>query len=302
MFGFEYGELFLLLPVIIYCFYRCKERSQNRYFVHLHLFSIRQGRIDLRLLYKILAATFLLGALASPVTVNPFDPKNRHGIAMVLSIDASGSMVAGGFDDTVRTQSRFESVKTVVKDFVRTRINDNIGVVLFGDFAFIATPITYEKEPLNLMIDYLTIGMAGENTAIGEGIERALEALSRSKAKSKVIILLTDGMHNAGSISPQDALKHANDAGVKIYTIGIGKKGSFNTQMLERIAKDSQGAYFFADTAQALSEVYRTIDSLESSTLRSRDYHFKSYWYFIPLLFALLFMFLYWRSRFGGIR
>ena len=301
MFGFEYPEVFFIFPFIAYCFYRCKEKAKPRYFVHLYLFTLRQGRVDLRLIFKLLAAFFLLFSLASPVTVDPFDPKNRQGIAMMLTIDASGSMVARGFDEDKKVETRFESVKTVVKDFVRTRFNDNIGVVLFGDFAFIATPITYEKEALVLMIDYLTMGMAGENTAIGEGISQSLVALKASPAKSKVIVLLTDGNHNSGATSPAMALKKAKADGVKIYTIGIGKEGSFNTAMLEKIANESGGSYFFAQNAKDLKAVYSEIDSLERSSLRSRDYLFKVYWYAIPLLLALLFMAAYIRSRFGKI-
>ena len=98
------------------------------------------------------------------------------------------------------------------------------------------------------------------------------------------------------------ALQQAKADGVKIYTIGIGKKASFNTAILEKIAQESGGSYFFAQNAKDLQGVYREIDSLERSSLRSRDYLFKSYWYAVPLLFALIFMALYIRSRFGGIR
>ena len=127
-------------------------------------------------------------------------------------------------------------------------------------------------------------------------------ALRASKAKSKVIVLLTDGNHNSGATSPEMALKQAKADGVKIYTIGIGKKGSFNTAILEKVAEESGGNYFFAQNAKDLQAVYDEIDSLERSSLRSRDYLFKSYWYAFSLVLALIFMALYIRSRFGGIK
>ncbi len=300
MFGFEYPELFILVPFIIYCFYRCREKAKQRYFVHLNFFSIHQGNIDRRFWYKLLTALLLLTALASPVTVNPFDPKNRNGIAMVLTLDASGSMQARGFDSEDTMLTKFESVKAIVQNFVKTRLQDNIGVVLFGDFAFIATPLTYEKEALSQMIEYLSLGMAGENTAIGDGIHESLVALQSSEASSKVIILLTDGKHNSGSVSPKQAVDEARSRGVRIYTIGMGRETNYDGAMLEKIAKEGNGAFFNAKRSDDLKEVYEQIDTLERSHLRSRDYLYKDYWFMIPLALALLFFLLYSKSRLEG--
>lgn len=302
MFGFEYPELFLLLPLLLYCFYKCREKPKQRYFVHLELFSHYDMKIDRSLWLKFLTAAFLITALSSPVTVDPYDPKNRQGIAMMLSLDASGSMNASGYDENNRMLSKFDIVKEIVQEFVKERLEDNIGVVLFGDFAFIATPLTYEKEALSHMVNYLSLGMAGENTAIGDGIYESLVALQRSKAKSKVIVLLTDGMHNSGATSPEKAVKMAVDRGVKIYTIGMGTESHYNKAMLQKIAKESNGAFFKATNREALEEVYSTIDGLERSKIRSRDYLYKDYWYPIPLVLALLFFVLYWRSRLGSLR
>ena len=299
MFGFEYPELFLLLPFIFYCFYKCREKPRFQYFVHLELFSQFHFKIDRRLLFKFLTTVFLIIALASPVTVNPVDPKNRQGIAMVLTLDASGSMNSSGYDEDERDKSKFDIVKNIVKDFIKERIEDNIAVVLFGDFAFIATPLTYEKEALSKMVEYLSLGMAGENTAIGDGIYESLVALENSEAKSKVIILLTDGMQNKGEMSPKDAVALALSRDVKIYTIGMGKASNYDKTMLRKIAVDSNGEFFEAQTKEALEEVYDEIDDLEQSKIRSRDYLSKDYWYSIPLALALLFFLLYWRSRLG---
>jgi Ca-activated chloride channel homolog len=302
MVGLEYPELFILLPFIFYCFYRCRELPTLRYFVHLQLFSHHDIKIDKRLWYKFLMVTFLITALASPVSYDPFDPKNREGIAMMLAVDASGSMNASGFDSKNREQTKFTIVKNVVQEFVKERISDNIGVVLFGDFAFIATPLTYEKEALSQMVEYLTLGMAGENTAIGDGIYESLVALESSEAKSKLIILLTDGMHNAGITSPKDAVNFSKRAGVRIYTIGMGKETSFDRAMLEKIAKDGNGRFFQATNKEKLEGVYSEINTLERSKIRSRDFREKEYWYMIPLLLSLIFLTLYTRSRLGELK
>jgi Ca-activated chloride channel family protein len=175
-----------------------------------------------------------------------------------------------------------------MRDFIQKRLHDNVGVVLFGDFAFTASPVTYEKEAIVQMVDYLQVGMAGENTAIGEGILMAVRALSFSKAKSKVIVLLTDGMQNSGSISPKDALKVALEKGIKIYTIGIGKKGEYETPLLKQIADQSGGKFFEASHIEALRSVYNAINQLERSAIDSDQIYAKVLWYPYFLLGALL--------------
>jgi Ca-activated chloride channel family protein len=138
--------------------------------------------------------------------------------------------------------------------------------------------------------------MAGQNTAIGEGIAMGLRALRDSKAKSRVLILLTDGEHNSGSISPKEATELAKEQGVKIYTIGIGNKGEFDKALLEKIAKESNGRFFAAYNREALQKAYDEIDTMEQSNIKSRLYQIKVYYFQWPLAGALLLMlFLLWR-------
>ena len=167
-------------------------------------------------------------------------------------------MNASGFDENSR-DSRFAITQKIAQDFVLKRYEDNVGVVLFGDFAFIASPVTYEKEIVSEMIGYLSHGMAGQNTAIGEGIVMGLRALKESKAKNRVIILLTDGEHNSGRISPKEATDLAKEQGVKIYTIGIGNKGEFDKALLEKIAEESSGRFFPAYNKEELQKVIATV-------------------------------------------
>lgn len=162
-----------------------------------------------------------------------------------------------------------------------------MGVVLFGDFAFIASPITYEKEIVVDMLDLLTQGMAGQNTAIGEAIAISTRAFKHSTSKNKVIILLSDGEHNSGSISPKEAVKRAKYEGIKIYTIAIGKKGEADEGLLLKIAQSSGGHFYFASNAKELKKVYDNIDELEDSKIKSREYLFKEYFYEIFLLLSV---------------
>ena len=291
--SFEYPLAVLLLIPLMICLYRCREQVKQRFFVHLHLFAPGKRWLKLQWLLKIVTLVLLVSAIASPIAVDRLDPLNREGIDIVLCLDGSGSMNASGFDSESRL-SRFEIVQQLAQAFVMRRVEDNIGVVLYGDFAFIASPVTYEKEIVSEMIGYLSHGMAGQNTAIGEGIAMSLRALEQSTAESKVIILLTDGEHNSGRISPKEAVAIAQEKGVKIYTIGIGKKGEYDAKLLEEIARDSGGRSFSAHNKEELSAVYDEIDTLERSKIKSREYLKKDYYYAVPLLaaFALLLYFI----------
>lgn len=294
-YSFEYSYLILLLIPILYCLYRCKEHIKPRFFVHLQFLGAKKNLLKLELIVKITIFTLLCIALSSPIVVDKLNPLNRHGKDIVLAIDASGSMNASGFDmeDEVSSGerlSRFDITKLIATEFIQKRESDNLSIVLYGDFAFIASPITYEKNMVVDMLGYLTHGMAGQNTAIGEAIAMSVRAFKHSKAKTKIIILLTDGEHNSGSISPKDALKLAQDENIKIYSIGMGNKGEADEALLRKIADESGGEFFSATSAKELKSVYEKIDELESSKIKSREYLLKNYYYHLFLLLALLFL------------
>lgn len=298
--SFHYVWAFALLIPVLYCLYRCKIAATRRYFPHLHFFGTPGKWRNLDWLLKTLAAALLVGALATPVVIDYADPRNRNGIDIVLSLDGSGSMNASGFGGEESRLSRFEIVQQIASDFVMKRLEDNVGVVLFGDFAFIATPVTYEKEIVSEMIGYLSHGMAGQNTAIGEGVAMGVRALRDSKARSRVIILLTDGEHNSGAISPKEAVEMVQKAGIKLYTIGIGPKGEFDNALLEQLARDGGGKYFSAANAKELQAVYDEIDTMERSSIKSESNTLEEHYYQWPLAGALvLIAYLLWRRR-GG--
>jgi len=300
-YSFEYPFIIFLLIPILWCLYRCREYLKQRIFVHLHFLSAKKSFLKLEWIVKIAIFILLCIALASPIVIDTSNPLNRYGKDIVICMDASGSMNSSGFDvdDELSNGlrlSRFELTKIIAKNFILSRLNDNVGVVMYGDFAFIASPITYEKEIVADMLEYVTLGMAGQNTAIGEGITMSLRAFAHSKAKSKVIILLSDGAHNAGNISPKDALSLAKEKGVKIYTIAIGEADS---PMMKKIAKESGGEFFSALSAKELQKVYADIDTLESSKISSKEYKLKDYFYqsFVLLACVLLLFLLYRELR-----
>jgi len=271
------------------------------YFVHLHFLKAKKSFLKLEWIIKILIFVFLVIALTSPIIIDKMNPLNRHGKDIVLAIDASGSMNSSGFnndnEDDADLVSRFEITKKIASEFILKRVSDNVGIVLYGDFAFIASPITYEKEIVNDMLFYLTQGMAGQNTAIGEAIAMSVRAFKHSKAKTKIIILLTDGEHNSGAISPKDAIKLAQKESIKIYTIGLGNKGEADEALLTKIALESGGHFYRASSAKELQKVYSEIDNLESSKIKSREYMLKDYYYALFLLLALgLLLFLLFRE------
>lgn len=295
---FDLPWVWLLLPPLLYCLYRCKVAVQQHYFPHLHFFTKPNKWRNFEWLLKALIVALTVGALATPVMMDYSDPRNRNGVDIVLSIDGSGSMNASGFGAEGNRESRFEIVQKIASDFVMKRAQDNIGVVEFGDFAFIASPITYEKEIIAQMIGYLSYGMAGQNTAIGEGIAMGVRALRDSKAASKVIILLTDGEHNSGSISPKEAVAMVKKEKIRLYTIGIGPKGEFDNALLEQLARDGSGKFFAATNAKELQEVYDEIDTMERSRIKSahnvlEEHYFQ--WFLAPALFFL--GWLMWRRR-----
>jgi len=294
---FEYSLVLLLLLPVLYCLYKCREEIVKRVFVHLHLFSLKRPRFWVQDLLKLLIALLMIFSLASPVVIDKTNPLNRQGIDIVLSIDASGSMRASGLSETRET--RFETVQRVVRDFIAKRLNDNVGIVLFGDFAFIASPVTYEKDIISEMVSYLQTGMAGDNTAIGEGIEQSIRALSFSKAKTKVIILLSDGEHNSGRISPSDAVKLAQDKEIKIYTVAVGD--DFNPALLREIASQTGGKSYAAVNEDELKEVYAQINKMESSQIKSQQFLKKEYYYQYVLVFTIFLLVFYILRRFKGL-
>lgn len=296
-FEFAHPIAFLLLLLIV-CIYKCPLSAKKILFPHLKLFSTSRSWINKERLFYSLILTLLVTALASPISFDQKSSNKKKGRDLVFALDTSGSMDESGFDKENPQRKKFEILKEILKKFITQRYDDNVGVTIFGSYAFSAVPLTYDMKSISYLLNFFDVGIAGDSTAIGEGIANATRVLEKGQAKKKVIILVTDGFQNSGEISIKDAVELAKKQGIIIYSIGIGDKNSYDAKLLETIATDSQGKIFSAQNAEMLSAVYEQIDSLEPSNIRSQHYLNKQSLYIHPLSFAgFLLLYMLLRSR-----
>jgi len=291
-FEFEYPLVFFLLLLII-CIYKCPKSIQEIIFVHIHLFSKKSSFIQKEKLFYSLILTLLVIALASPISYDSKSSSKRKGRDLVFVLDTSGSMAESGFDKENLKEKKFDTLKSLLKEFINARYDDNVGVSIFGSYAYSAVPLTYDMKSIDFLLDFFEVGIAGDSTAIGEGLASALRLLEHGKAKSKVIVLLTDGYQNSGSISVKEAALQAKEQNIKIYTIGIGKKDSYDTKLLNRISQETKAKMFSATDAQALKKIYTILDTLEPSQIRSKHYLNKQMLFIYPLALASLLLALF---------
>lgn len=289
-FEFEFPYFFILLVLII-CIYKCPKSIQELIFPHTHLFNKKTSLIQKDKLLYSLILTLLVTALASPISYDQKTSNERKGRDLVFALDTSGSMAESGFDKEKKQRKKFEILKSLLKEFINTRYDDNVGITIFGSYAYSAVPLTYDMASINFLLDFFEVGIAGDSTAIGEGIASATRLLKKGNAKNKVIILVTDGYQNSGSISIKEATLKAKALGIKIYPIGIGKSGSFDEKLLKIIAEKTKAKMFSAVDAAALKEIYSELNTLEPSKIHSQHYLNKQELYIYPLSLATLLLF-----------
>ena len=270
---FTFGSPYLLvLLLLLPCFLWCKQYSKPYYFSKLSWITRQSPLLSWEPWLKMALFTLMVFALAKPFVYDASADQHKKGRDLILAIDASGSMAQSGFDAKNRFQTKYAITQALSKDFIAKRFDDNMGVVVFGTFAYTASPLTYDLESLSYLLEMTNVGLAGESTALGDAIMQSIRTLSYGQAKNKAIILLTDGYHNAGKSSPKEAVIKAKEAGIKIYTIGIGKKSDYDASLLETIAKQSGAKSYAASSAKALSRIYEEINTLEPSAIRSENY------------------------------
>lgn len=235
---------------------------------------------------KLIALALIICALAKPfsrVDHKNHIKKNYEGIDIVLAMDISGSMLAMDF-----RPNRLESAKNVATDFINGRLNDRVGLVVYEGESFTKCPLTTDYDMLKRTIPSLYPGTMKQGTAIGTGLATAVNRLRDSKAKSKVIILLSDGANNSGEIAPINGADIAKEFGIKVYTIGIGKLGlvpfpnglggigqmqsDLDEATLKKVAEITGGQYFHAENSTALKEIYNEIDQLEKTQIKSTQF------------------------------
>ena len=291
---FTFGSPYLLaLLLLLPCFLWCKQYSKPYYFPKLSWITRQSPLLSWEPWLKMALFALMVFALAKPFVYDASSTQHKKGRDLVLAIDASGSMAQSGFDVKNRMKNKFKTNLELSQDFIQKRFDDNMGVVLFGTFAYTASPLTYDLDSLSYLLDLTNVGLAGESTAIGDGIIQSIRTLSYGEAKNKAIILLTDGYHNAGKVSPKEAVKKAKALGIKVYTIGIGKKSDYDVALLETIAKESGAKSYAASSAKALSEIYEEINTLEPSAIRSENYLNQRLLILAPLLLVFVLLLLW---------
>ncbi|MEG0795407.1 MAG: VWA domain-containing protein [Odoribacter sp.] len=306
MFGFEFANpkcfllLVLLIPMILWYVLREKHSYADLQFSSLQAFKgiKHTGRIWLRhilFILEILAIIFLVMALARPQSNNNWQTYTSEGIDIVLTLDISGSMLARDF-----TPDRLEAAKEVATKFILERPQDKIGLVVFSGESFTQCPLTTDQAVLVNLLREVKSGMIEDGTAIGLGLANAVNRLKDSPGKSKVVILLTDGVNNRGAIAPATAAELAKTFGIRVYTVGVGTYGEapypvqtpFGIQLqnvpveidegvLQQIATLTGGKYFRATDNDKLTQIYAEIDQLEKSKIEVKHFSKKDEQYFI---------------------
>ncbi len=289
--SFEHPYFLLFLPLGL-CLVYCKKTSRAIALPKLDWIPRQQRFYNLNTLLKITIFTLSTLALSAPFLYHDIAPSQKNGRAIVLAMDCSGSMRESGYSQEMPDKSKFELLQEVSKDFISQRISDNIGVVVFGTFAFCAAPVTYDHSSLQSLLSMQEVEIAGKNTAIGDALTESIKALSYAKAKEKIIILITDGISNAGSISIKDAVEEAKKEKIKIYSIALGDKKSIDTALLKKISHECGGSYYEALSLKDLITVYHDIDKLEPSEIRSEQYLEKKPLFYLLLFPAVLLFFL----------
>jgi len=292
----EFFWLFLLLPaVVLWQLWKRKQKSPT-----LKISSVKGFKAQKSLLaklkpflfvFRLLALSSLIIAMARPRKVDiSSQTKSTKGIDIVMAIDVSGSMLAKDLKP-----NRMEALKKVAENFVEGRPNDRIGIVVYASEAYTKTPVTSDKAIIQEAIQSIKYdNVLQDGTGIGMGLTTAVNRLKDSKAKSKVIILLTDGVNNAGFIEPETASQIAREYGIKVYTIGIGTNGNamfpyayapnggflfrmmpveIDVNLLQTIARNTGGKYFRASSNSKLESIYKEINKLETTEIQELKFY-----------------------------
>ena len=282
----------LIIPLMIaWYFFRGMKIQSSVTYSSINIFkdvpaTFRERLRHIPFAVRLIAIGLLIVALARPQSFSSGENVTTEGIDIAIVFDISGSMLAEDFKP-----NRLEAAKNVIDNFVEGRITDRIGLVIFSREAFTQCPLTIDYSVLrNLLLDIRT-GMIEDGTAIGNGIANGINRLKESDAKSRIIILLTDGVNNAGEVDPISAAEIAKAFGIRIYTIGVGTRGEapypvqtpFGTRyqmvpvdideaMMTNIAEITGGQYFRATNNRALAEIYEKIDKLEKTKIEITSY------------------------------
>ncbi len=306
----EYFLLLLLLIPYLFWYFMYRKKSEptmqmsDTYAYRYAPKSWRMRLLNLPLLLRLATFVLLVIVLARPQTHNSWDERTTEGIDIMLAMDVSTSMLAEDLKP-----NRMEAAKSVAAEFISDRPNDNIGLTIFAGEAFTQCPMTTDHASLlNLLqgvrTDITATGLMSDGTAVGMGLANAVSRLKNSKAKSKVVILLTDGSNNMGDLSPMTSAQIAKSLGIRVYTIGVGTNKAapypmrvaggvqyvnipveIDTKTLSDIAAATEGNFYRATNNNELKQIYQDIDKLEKSKMSVTKFS-KRYEAFLPFALA----------------
>ncbi len=251
----------------------------------------------------------LVIAIARPQTIGQKILIEQDNRVVILVLDASGSMIEADFEIEGKVVSRFYAMKKIVADFIKKREGDKIGIILFGSGAYTYAPPSDDTKTLLYLLDTAEQGIVGGNTAIGDGLGLAVKMADAIPQDEKIVILLSDGISNAGKLRDEDALELAKESGVKIYTIGMGtsKKTTFfgielateipiDDVLLQNMADETGGKFYLAQNSKQLSKIYDEINALEPFTDEGKYFRPVKEWFYVPLscaFFLSLWLFIF---------
>jgi Ca-activated chloride channel family protein len=301
--------LLIIIPIIIWYIFKHNVSSPN-----IQISTIKGIRKQktykyylkfILFVFRIFAIALLIIALARPQSTEKWKNELTEGIDIIVALDISSSMLARDFEP-----NRLEASKDVAIQFISGRENDRIGLVVFSGESFTQCPLTTDKSVIINLFKDIKSGMIEDGTAIGMGLATSINRLKDSKSKSKVIILLTDGVNNKGAMSPTTAAEIAKTYGIRVYTVGVGSRGTapypvqtpygiqykqmkveIDEEALQKIASSTDGEYFRATNNNKLKQIYEEIDELEKTKINVKEYSKKNEKYFIFLIIASILFF-----------
>jgi len=306
----EYLFFLLLLIPIVYWYIKEMHKSDASLQISSHRnLQTKQKSLKIKLLHvpfilRSLAITMVIIALSRPQASNSWRTESTEGIDIMIALDISGTMMAEDLKP-----NRLEAAKNVASQFILSRPNDNIGLVVFASESFTQCPLTTDHAVLINLFNGVNYGLIEDGTAIGLGLANAVNRIKESKAKSKVIILLTDGSNNRGDIAPITAAEIAQSFGIRVYAIGVGSYGKvnipvqtpmgmqyqlmdseFDEKSLQNIAAMTGGHYFRATDNAKLRSIYQEIDQMEKTKINVREYNKKNEEFYLFALLAFVFL------------
>lgn len=287
--------LLLIIPLLV-AWYIFVKRRGKRFIFYSSRQLIRDSNRTLKAFFvknlffiKLVALVLFILALTRPQILNYYDKESKKGIDILVSLDISGSMASIDF----KPRNRLEVAKEVISSFIQRRETDRLGLVIFAGTSYTKCPLTVDYEMLSYFLGDTSIGELEDGTALGMALATSVNRIRYSRSRTKIIILLTDGVNNRGEIDPRDAAKIAKDFNVKVYTIGVGTRGKapypvrdsfgrtqymmvdvqIDEELLKEIANNTGGLYFRATDKDSLERIFAEIDRWEKTEISTKRYY-----------------------------